>query len=333
MLAVGSAAFHSEWGSFSNGNGLACRMTEPSASPSVDESRRPVSRRAFLVGAVGAAAAVTTVALLAGPLVLEGPVIFGARRGKRVSELFASDPFSVAHHGGSADWPEMSLYAYRQAAAHDADALEISLARTSDGVWFGLHDATLDRTSGTSGFVASEHTWSEVSQYTITAKGTTNPSQPRRPYLRFEDMLREFGETHSIFVDPKVVPARYFPELLTLMRRVSNPRETFVAKGYCTGSAWPAFAAEQKWQSWGYYYGAEIEATPSLLTSTQARWTSLGLDYAASSGSWSRVTGLGKPVIGHIIPTKKGAARARSLGAQGLMLSGVTEVLGNYSSS
>ncbi len=303
-------------------------MPESPAPPSVEELRRPVTRRAFLIGAVGAAAAVSTAALLAGPLVLQDSVLFGPPRGKRVSELFASDPFSVAHHGGSADWPEMSLFAYRQAVAHHADALEISLARTSDGAWFGLHDATLDRTSGTSDFVVSDHTWRDVSRYSITAKGTTDPAQPRRPYLLFEDMLREFGETHTIFVDPKTVPARYFSELLALMRRVSNPRETFVAKGYCTGADWPAFAAEQKWRSWGYYYGAEIEATPDLLGTTQSRWTSLGLDYGASSGSWAQVTALDKPVIGHIIPSKKGADRARRLGARGLMLSGVTEVLG-----
>jgi hypothetical protein len=303
-------------------------MAEPTPRSPAADPRGPVTRRAFVVGSVAAAATVTTAALLAGPLVLQAPVLFGPPRGKRVSELFASDPFSVAHHGGSADWPEMSLYAYRQAAAHHADALEVSLARTSDGVWFGLHDATLDRTSGTSGFVASEHTWREVSRYSITAGGTNDPSQPRRPYLRFEDLLREFGETHSIFVDPKVVPARYFPELVTLTSRVSNPRETFVAKGYCTSADWAAFAAEQKWRSWGYYYGAEIEATADLLSSTQADWTSLGLDYGSSKSAWSQVTALGKPVIGHIIPTKAGAEQARSKGARGLMLSGVTEVLG-----
>ncbi|WP_271177058.1 glycerophosphodiester phosphodiesterase [Leifsonia poae] len=303
-------------------------MPEPTAPPSADASRPSVTRRAFLIGAVGAAAAVTTAAVLAEPLVLQNTIFSGVPRGKRVSELFASDPFTVAHRGGSADWPEMSLFAYQQSAAHHVDALEISLARTADGVWFGLHDATLDRTSGTSGFVAADHTWSEVSKHTITAAETNDPAQPRRPYLRFEDLLREFGETHTIFIDPKVVPAEHFPELLKLTKRVSRPRETFVAKGYCTSGAWPAFAAEQKWRSWGYYYGAEIEVSPELLSSTQARWSSLGLDYQASSGSWSQVTALGKPVIAHIIPTRTDADRVRTLGAQGLMISGVTEVLG-----
>jgi hypothetical protein len=295
-----------------------------------DESSLPsfrplLTRRSFVVAA-GVVAVAGVAASFAAPVALQRLIAPG--RGKQVTELFAAADFSVAHRGGSADWPEMSSYAYQQAAAHGVDALEISLARTSDGVWFGLHDATLDRTSGTSGFVAAEHTWKEVTQYLISARETSDPRQPERPYLRFTDLLRDFGESHTIFVDPKVVPPQYFPELVAMMMGVSKPRETFVAKGYCTAGRWPQLAAEQRWKSWGYYYGTEIEASPDLLSSTQSRWTSLGLDFEASAGSWSRINELGKPVIGHIIPSRKDADRVRRLGAQGLMLSGVTEVLG-----
>ena len=51
---------------------------------------------------------------------------------------------------------EDSIHAYRQSVAHGYRALEISVARSADGVWFGLHDTTLDRTSGTVGFAADE---------------------------------------------------------------------------------------------------------------------------------------------------------------------------------
>ncbi|MFF1635560.1 glycerophosphodiester phosphodiesterase [Leifsonia sp. NPDC058248] len=287
---------------------------------------RPLLTRRSFVVAASAVAVAGVAASFAAPVALQR--LIAPPRGKRVTELFAAESFSAAHRGGSADWPEMSAYAYQQAVAHGVDALEISLARTSDGVWFGLHDATLDRTSGTSGFVAAEHTWKEVARHLISARETSDPRQRARPYLRFTELLGAFGDSHTIFVDPKVVPAQYFPELVALMKRVSKPRETFVAKGYCTAGQWPQVAAEQGWKSWGYYYGAEIEASPDLLSSTQARWTSLGLDYEASAAAWSRVGELGKPVIGHIIPSREDADRVRRLGAQGLMISGVTEVLG-----
>jgi hypothetical protein len=300
--------------------------TSPPPSPPPSPSFRPLLTRRSFVVAAGAVAVAGVAASFAAPVALQR--LIAPARGMQVTELFAADGFSVAHRGGSADWPEMSSFAYQQAVEHGVDALEISLARTSDGVWFGLHDATLDRTSGTSGFVAADHTWKEVTQHLISARETSDPRQPSRPYLRFTDLLVDFGESHTIFVDPKVVPPQYFPELVAMMKRVSKPRETFVAKGYCTAGQWPQLAAEQRWKSWGYYYGTEIEASPDLLTSTQSRWTSLGLDFEASADSWSRVHKLGKPVIGHIIPSRTDADRVRRLGAQGLMLSGVTEVLG-----
>ncbi|MFP3435407.1 hypothetical protein SB781_37230, partial [Paraburkholderia sp. SIMBA_061] len=82
----------------------------------------------------------------------------------------------------------------------------ISLARTSDGVWFGLHDETLDRTSGTSGFVAADHTWAEVQTHLISSAETNDPTQAPQPYLRFDELVEAYGSTHTIFVDPKVVP-------------------------------------------------------------------------------------------------------------------------------
>lgn len=63
--------------------------------------------------------------------------------------MLSQPMFYVAHRGGSREWPEMSLHAYTQAGFWGVGALEVSLARTSDGVWFGLHDADINRTSGT----------------------------------------------------------------------------------------------------------------------------------------------------------------------------------------
>jgi hypothetical protein len=248
--------------------------------------------------------------------------------GLLVDRLVQRPGFTVAHRGGSLDWPEMSMVGYRESVRLGANALEISLARTSDGVWFGLHDATLDRTSGTSGFVAAQHTWSEVQAHTITAGETNDPRQQPQPYLRFEELVAAYGRTHTIFVDPKVVPTDHLGELFSLMAAVPDPANTFVAKGYCTAQAWPLDAAARGLRTWGYYYGAELAADPAMLATTQERWSWLGLDYEAAPDAWRTLNATGKPVLAHIVPSRADADRALDLGAAGLVVSGVREVLG-----
>lgn len=284
-----------------------------------------VSRRAVLTGGLGIAAlAVTGTAV---PVALhlwpkDDP------RGLRVSELVAAPDFSIGHHGASADWPEMSMEAYRQSVRLGVDALEISLARSADGVWFGLHDATLDRTSGTSGFVASEHPWSEVQRYRIRPTGAHDTSTAPQPYLALPDLVAAYAGTHTIFVDPKTAAPRHYPELLDLMD-AAGPKATdsFVAKAYCTTTPWAAAARARGYRTWGYYYGRDL-AGDTPLAATQAGWDLLGLDVAAPASAWSAMQALGKPVIGHIVASPADAQKVRAEGARGLMIAAVREVLG-----
>ncbi len=240
-----------------------------------------------------------------------------------VSAMLATSPFYVAHRGGSKNWPEMSLHAYTQAGFWGAGALEVSLGRTSDGVWFGLHDDTLDRTSGTSGFVASAHTWAEVQAYQITASGTTAPSQPARPYMRWEELMEAYYDSHVIFVDPKAASG-FASEILDKMDAMpGTPTDKFVAKYYGVSSSWVNAAKTRGYKSWGYFYQADV---PNLAT-YQGRWDILGMDYTADAGSWTAILSYGKPVIGHIVATSSAASTALGYGAAGLMTSGVKEVV------
>jgi hypothetical protein len=304
-------------------------------SPAINRgSDQGFTRRAFIGGSVGAvllgACAFAGVHALASPtLTRPKPVSQG---GKLVTPLLAADPFTVAHRGGSEDWPEMSMEAYRDSVARHVDALEISLARTVDGVWFGLHDDTLDRTSGTQGFVASEHTWNEVQQHRITVRPPAVPAKAKvepQPYLRLEELIDAYGSTHAIFVDPKSAPYRYYADLLAIMESgVKNPSETFIAKSYCDVMPWADAARQRGYKSWGFYYGATMKASPTQLETTQSHWDLLGLDYNAPAAAWDEMRQYQKPIIGHVIPNKAAAREARSMGAQGLMISGIVDVLG-----
>lgn len=240
-----------------------------------------------------------------------------------VSTMLAASPFYVAHHGGNDNWPEMSLHAYTQAGFWGAPAFELSLARTSDGVWFGLHDDTLDRTSGTTNFVASEHTWAEVQAYQITAAFTDDTSQPTRPYMRWEEIIAAYYSSHVIFVDPKHA-TNYREELLDMMDALSGtPTDRFVAKYFGVASLWAQSARARGYKTWGYFYEANLTDIPTF----QGYYDILGMEYGASQSTWDAITAYGKPVIGHIVGSTTQANAALTKGADGLMVEGVKQVI------
>lgn len=240
-----------------------------------------------------------------------------------VTAMLAANPFYIAHRGGSLNWPEMSLHAYTQAGFWGVGALEISVARTSDGVWFGLHDATLDRTSGTTGFVAAEHTWAEVQAYQITAAATTDPAQSTRPYATFQDIVAAYYDSHVFLVDIKDAAA-YRDELLDIMDAMpGTPTDKFVSKYYGPATTWAISARARGYKTWGYFY----EVNAGSLATYEGFYDILGMEYGASAPTWTTITSFGKPVIGHVIADSTQATTALSRGAVGLMVSGVQQVI------
>jgi hypothetical protein len=254
-----------------------------------------------------------------------------------VTQMLAQNKFYCAHRGGSLDFPEMSLYAYGQSALNGYPALELSLARTSDGVWFGLHDASLDRTSlGTGGgagttLMPASMTWAQVQSYSILGTTATNNSgQPNRPYMRWEEIIAMYYSSHVIFVDPKVAIG-FRSEILNLMDALPGSTDKFVAKyygvsgGVSNTSGWCFDAQQRGYKTWGYFYAAD-----SANYATYApRWDILGMDYGAAQSYWDDLTaaGPGKPIMGHICPTLTAANTAFSKGADGVMVSGVLSVV------
>jgi glycerophosphoryl diester phosphodiesterase len=282
-------------------------------APHDEPTRNGISRRALLGGAAAALVAVAV------PTVI---VVANRDQGTPVDRMLARDPFWVAHRGGDADRPEMSMVAYRHALARGVDAVEVSLARTSDGVWFGLHDPTLDRTSGTAGFVASQHTWADVRSQRITQVPTNPRHRSPEPYLGFPDLVQAVGDGVAVFVDPKAVPEVHYPELLDLMDSlVDDPRGTFVAKSYYLDRAWAVAARKRGIRTWGYYYAKDLAGPGDVLAATQRNWDMLGLDVAAPAATWQAVRSYHKPVIAHVVRTQAQVDQAERNGAQGLMVS------------
>jgi hypothetical protein len=236
-----------------------------------------------------------------------------------VAAWLAGTPFYLAHRGGSAVWPEMSLHAYTQAVNWGLGALEISVARTSDGVLFGLHDETLDRTSGTTGFVAAEHMWAEVQEHLI-APPDGSPTLAGKPYARLSDICDAYPG-HVLFVDPKYLTAPQRSELLAYLLTLPAATDRIVWRYFGPATDRAAEGTAAGLTTWGYYY--EVDDVPA----TAGSWDLLGMDYAASQGAWDEITALGKPVIGHVVTTGVHANTALARGADGLQVAGVTAVV------
>ncbi len=65
------------------------------------------------------------------------------------------DPLNYAHRGGVIDFPENTLYAYREVAGlDDAIVLEMDVYQTADNELVIIHDLDVDRTTDGSGLIA-----------------------------------------------------------------------------------------------------------------------------------------------------------------------------------
>jgi glycerophosphoryl diester phosphodiesterase len=65
-------------------------------------------------------------------------------------------PLNIAHRGGAIEFPENTLYAYKQSlAVAGAHMLEMDIYETADGELVVIHDSTVDRTTNGSGDVSS----------------------------------------------------------------------------------------------------------------------------------------------------------------------------------
>lgn len=74
-----------------------------------------------------------------------------------------------AHRGASAYAPENTLAAFEQAVSMGADGIELDVQMTKDGVLVVIHDETVDRVSGESGWV-KDFTYEELRKLNVNQR-------------------------------------------------------------------------------------------------------------------------------------------------------------------
>ena len=234
-----------------------------------------------------------------------------------VAGFIAKQPFYVAHRGGSASYPEETVYSYQQCAAMMMRALEISVWRSSDGVFVCSHDQNLSRVTGQSVDIPTS-TWASMSGLMVNPVGTNNQGQPARPIARIEDILSRYGMTHCCFVEDKT--GTNAAALLDVLDAYGGPtRHVWKAAG---PFARQAIVSARGYKAWGYYF---INDQPNF-ASTYSRWDWVGLDYNMSDANIQADIAFGKPAIGHIIADNTQATRMLGLGCIGLMTAAVDVV-------
>ncbi len=243
-----------------------------------------------------------------------------------ISDALAKKGFTCGHRGNSTRYAECSLRAYTMTAARGHGMLEISLGRSSDGVWFGLHDADINRTSGlAAGTVgaASSMTWAQISAYQNKLGSEGRP----QPYARWQDILAAYSSSHVFMVDPKYAYSSNVADFWALVSGDLGPTKAMI-KFYGSYQTLAADASNRGYQSWGFFYQSDYDADAGVTLAKQAAypWTTLGMDYTASQTAWNAVLSTGKKVIGHIAPDQAAYNTAMSKGAWGVQCSGTDVV-------
>lgn len=220
--------------------------------------------------------------------------------------------FLIAHRGGSVSWPEASIRAYTNAVMFGAGALEVSCQKTKDGVWFLNHDRTLQRVDKTAPDTpVTEMTWAEIQRYTTIGE----------PFMTVEEYFAAYGSSHITVLDPKYSAT----EWQDLKKFFPTDAQGRIIWKFSIDAGWLANQWKSDgWKCWGYSYPDQV--TDGRINEWHKPWDYIGMSFDASNEVWNRTTALGKPVWGHICPTRQAYDDALAKGAVGCMVSGVADI-------
>lgn len=231
---------------------------------------------------------------------------------KDIGTMMITRGFLIAHRGGSVSWPEASIRAYTNAVMYGAGALEVSCQKTKDGVWFLNHDRTLQRVDKTApNTPVTEMTWAEIQKYTTIGE----------PFMTVEEYFAAYGSSHITVLDPKY-SATEWQELKKFFPTDAHGR---IIWKFSIDAGWLANQWKSDgWKCWGYSYPDQV--TDGRINEWHKPWDYIGMSWEASDEVWRRTIALGKPVWGHICPTRQAYDDALAKGAVGCMVSGVANI-------
>ena len=123
------------------------------------------------------------------------------------------DPLIIAHRGASSEAPENSLASYKLAWEQKADAIELDLRKTKDGIFICAHDNNFNRVSSSKKNI-SETTYKTLSEIDIGSWKSKKFKEERVP--RLEQVLSNVPEGKLVFIEVKGV-LKKIQNLITLI--------------------------------------------------------------------------------------------------------------------
>lgn len=244
-----------------------------------------------------------------------------APRARTVDELLAGD-FVVAHRGSGDNWPEHTLTAYLNATSSGADAIEISVRATADGVLVCHHDADTRRTTGIDGHLLGL-TREQLRQRPVDARQWLGGATPLEPISSLVDVLAALPDDCLIFIEDK--DGTNTSALLDVLDAQPRATERFVWKQWALAQQVGA-ARKRGYRSWGFF-------TPDILDRAHEvadLHDTLGVPVDTPDEEIARLIGLGRPVMAWEVHTRHERDRLRALGVAGLMCSNVPYVLESF---
>lgn len=235
-----------------------------------------------------------------------------------VDDLFAGNPFFVAHRGSGDNWTEHTSLAYTSAIAAGAHAIEVSVHSTSDGVLVCHHDESTLRLTGRDQPIAAQD-YAGISTLRADARQWLGPNAAPQPIPRLEDVLDAHASESVIFIEDKQGTNTY--ALLDLMDRYPSSKDHFVWKQPARSKA--RFAARLRgYKSWGYF----MDGSGGQFDMHVQDHDFVGLFHGASDDDIRKLVSFGKPVIVWEVHTRWMRDHLLALGVQGFMCSNIPYV-------
>lgn len=247
----------------------------------------------------------------------------GARAQPSSAEFLRRPRFYIAHRGAGDEAPEHTMAAYSRAVDAGAEAVEISVRRTRDGVLVCYHDETLARTcAGAPGAVA-ELDFAALSQMRVDMSALVGPSWKPQPIPTLDEVLDRIGDRAVLFVEPKDGAAA--ADVLNAVTRRGLERNVVWKQHY---RAKGDVAARQAGLAvWNYYDEGisldEVRALAERSDAIGALVRSQPLSDAHRERAVAAV-GTGRPVIAWTVNRRSEVEELAGLGVQGFMASSWT---------
>jgi len=276
-----------------------------------------ISRREFLAlsGLSGLSVFLLDGCAPKSPRVSSTPAADGQIAPRSVGQLIAQNTFLVAHRGSGDNWPEHTLEAYQQSLAAGAQAVEISVCATSDGVLVCHHDLSAKRVLGIDRNIA-ELTWHELSEMYVDATRWLGVRTPLQPVARLDDVLKALGDDVLVFLEDK--QGTNTAALLDMMDAQRRSTERFVWKQWARAGQLTA-AKSRGYMAWGYFEESDID----MVEAFASKFDILGVPVTMSDEAVTRAVATNVPVMSWPVRFRDDRDRLLSLGVGGIMCANV----------